>query len=407
MTTQDEVFSRERLAGYNPDLMAESVALVVGAGALGQNTAQNLALAGIGEIRIVDKDTFEQHNQTRSPAYPMGEEQTRYGMKKARAVAYKLRTMMTAPRAKMRFADAWIQELGDGAFKGVSVVLSCVDTPAGRAHLADKTRLLKLPLIEGGFEGADISLSSYPAVRDQEARTTPCWCCTHQEFVGAFSCDFYAAQAEKAGIIPAIQNAAAVLGGLQAEAAIQALHLKSAAPLHSRVFDFNIRTGNARALRLATDPLCPGVHRAFGDTPIGLTATGSSSVGELIEEISQHFTEPPMVELHYPFVWSSTCQSCDRLVSVRQPDWQWIMDARCSECKGLSANGKLAASINTPTVYSQLTAGCNEELLSTPCQDVGLPPLSIIEAIDEASTVKLFELSGTVDDIFQLGEDYD
>ena len=69
VTANTELFSRERLAGYDPELLARSVALIVGAGALGQNTAQNLALAGIGEIRIVDKDQFEPHNRTRSPAY--------------------------------------------------------------------------------------------------------------------------------------------------------------------------------------------------------------------------------------------------------------------------------------------------------------------------------------------------
>lgn len=40
-----KVFSRERLAGYDPELMSRSTVLIVGAGALGQNTALNLAVA--------------------------------------------------------------------------------------------------------------------------------------------------------------------------------------------------------------------------------------------------------------------------------------------------------------------------------------------------------------------------
>src|SRR6185312_10606331 len=127
MTTTSEIFSRERLAGYDPERLARAVALIVGAGALGQNTAQNLALAGTGEIRIVDKDQFEPHNRTRSPAYPLPEEVERFGLQKARAVAGKLRPMMTNSDPVMRFADNWIEELGDGAFKNASVVLSCVD----------------------------------------------------------------------------------------------------------------------------------------------------------------------------------------------------------------------------------------------------------------------------------------
>ena len=136
MSAKTEMFSRERLSGYDPECLSRSVALVVGAGALGQNAALNLALSGIGEMRIVDKDEFEPHNRTRSPAYPLRDDATRLGMRKARAVAGKLRPLMTNNEPVMRYADAWIEELGDGAFRDVSVVLSCVDRPSARAYLS-------------------------------------------------------------------------------------------------------------------------------------------------------------------------------------------------------------------------------------------------------------------------------
>ena len=50
----DATFSRELLAGYNPKLLAESTVLIVGVGALGQNLALNLALSGVGKLRIID-----------------------------------------------------------------------------------------------------------------------------------------------------------------------------------------------------------------------------------------------------------------------------------------------------------------------------------------------------------------
>jgi molybdopterin/thiamine biosynthesis adenylyltransferase len=184
----NERFSRERKAGYEPDCMVQSAALVAGAGAVGQNVVQNLALSGLGEIRIVDKDIFESHNRTRSPAYPSREEQGCWGMSKVRTVAHKLRRLMTAPHPTMRYAERWIQELGDGAFDGVSVILACVDTPRARAYLSDKARLHRIPLIEAGFEAADLSLSCYAAAHGDDARNAPCWRCAHQELAGAFSC---------------------------------------------------------------------------------------------------------------------------------------------------------------------------------------------------------------------------
>src|SRR5437870_3401583 len=118
LAVNNELFSRERLAGYDPQIMNATKVLIVGVGALGQNTAMNLALAGIGEIRIVDHDRFEDHNRTRSPLYPTAEEQAALGMSKAKVVAARLGRLMTAPGAVVRYADKCIQELGDGAFKG-------------------------------------------------------------------------------------------------------------------------------------------------------------------------------------------------------------------------------------------------------------------------------------------------
>src|ERR1044072_1122325 len=114
LESNNNTFSRERLAGYDPDQINNSTVLIVGAGALGQNTALDLALSGIGEIRIVDADRFEEHNRTRSPAFPLPEEQGTYGLNKAEVVSRKLRRLMTAPKPVMRFANKWIQELGDG-----------------------------------------------------------------------------------------------------------------------------------------------------------------------------------------------------------------------------------------------------------------------------------------------------
>lgn len=114
LEVKDKVFSRERLAGYDPKRMNDSKVLIAGAGALGQNTALNLALSGVGELRIVDRDLFEEHNRTRSPLFPLPEEQEIYGLDKASVVARKLGRLMTAPTPVIRWANQWIQELGDG-----------------------------------------------------------------------------------------------------------------------------------------------------------------------------------------------------------------------------------------------------------------------------------------------------
>src|SRR5215204_5874560 len=127
----EDIHSRAQAAGYEPERL-EAVVLLVGLGAAGQNTAQSLALSGIRELRVVDGDHFERHNQTRSPGYPFGRAAT-HPLPKAPAVAEWLKRCATHPHAEVRWANAWVEELGAGLFDGVDVVVSCVDSLRARA----------------------------------------------------------------------------------------------------------------------------------------------------------------------------------------------------------------------------------------------------------------------------------
>ena len=405
MSATSQLFSRELLAGYDPDRMAKSVALIVGAGALGQNVAQNLALSGIGEVRIVDKDMFEEHNRSRSPAYPMAKERDQFGMNKARLLAFKVKKLMTASRPVVRYAENWIEELGAGAFKDVSIVLACVDRPSARGFLSDQARLHGLPFIEGGFEAADITLSCYPAVTADDVATAPCWRCSHQEVeVGEsiFSCAYYARRAEEEGVIPAIQNAAAVLAGFQCEAAILALHAEQASPLQLRAFDLNIRTGQTRVVKLATDSLCPGVHHTLNAEPIKLPTTADASVESLLLEIGKHFPDEPTIELASPLIWSAPCRSCKSMVAVHAPDWVWRKNSLCRSCGGFFP-GPVEEIDDVPMVYCQLSLSSDPKLLTASCKQVGLGPLSLVEAAS-ATHCAVFELAGSIDELFKSGD---
>ncbi|MDX6574256.1 MAG: molybdopterin-synthase adenylyltransferase [Blastocatellia bacterium] len=414
----DKVFSRERLAGYDPERMSRSCVLVVGAGALGQNTAMNLALAGLGELRIVDKDIFEEHNRTRSPAYPLPDEVDRYGTDKAGAVARKLRRLMTAKHPSMYYANNWIQELGDGAFRGVSVVVSCVDSQLARAYLSDKTRQHGLPFIEGGFQAANIRLTCFPAARPEITKTLPCWRCSHPTVEGSFSCANYAQQAEALGVIPAIQNAAAVLGGLQAEAAIQAVHHEPTGSETARCFEFNVRTWKARTVELAKDPKCPGLHRLLDSQPIILQTTADDTVAELLVEMGEHLGTQACIWLpmktYSKYLSAMPCSNpkCRNIVAVRGPEWRWKMNPRCSDCDGPFLPMRDGAGVSSYAV-PELSLSSSPEVLEATCRTIGLAPLGLVAGAEAASTQAhfddapppaLFQLPGSLDELYQSGE---
>jgi len=398
-TVEATLFSRERLAGYDPHVLDRKTVLVVGAGALGEKTAINLALSGLAELRNVDHDLYELHNSTRSLCYPTPAEQQRLGMEKARIVAWRLTPLMRAARARVRFAVSYIQELGLGAFSDVDVVVSCVDNARARAYLADASRLLALPLIEAGFDGPDLSLSCYPAARGRKAADAPCWRCSHQELAGAFSCRFAAQQAEAQGVIPAIQAAAATLGGLQAEATIMALH--DQLPLANRVFDLNIRTGRSRLTKLATDPACPGIHRTMPGPHRRLTTGPGESVSRLLDELNQTLPQSVAIKLREPFVLRALCQECGQMVEAGEPAWKWAAGPLCSECGGHHIRSTTKATELVPEVFVDLDQTSPKEILETPCAAIGLAAQDLLEVADEKGRMVVLRMSGALSDLFE------
>ena len=70
-------FSREAAAGYDREVIKNVDIVLVGAGALGQFCAMCLALIGFPHVLIVDMDSFEESNITRSPFFKKGEMKAR------------------------------------------------------------------------------------------------------------------------------------------------------------------------------------------------------------------------------------------------------------------------------------------------------------------------------------------
>lgn len=64
-----EFFDRERLAGYDRDVLNNACVGLVGCGAGANNAAQCLALAGVHELRFIDFDHIEPSNFTRAPLF--------------------------------------------------------------------------------------------------------------------------------------------------------------------------------------------------------------------------------------------------------------------------------------------------------------------------------------------------
>ena len=365
-----DLHSRSRLAGYDPQTLQSARILVVGAGALGQNLLVNLALAGIGRLDIVDHDVFEDHNRTRSPCYPTPSEQAWTGLGKAKAVAHKILSMMTAVEPVVCYAAARIQDVGDEAIEQADVVCSAVDNAAARHYLADRCSLHGKLMVEGGFEGSRLNLSVFVPHPEQ-----PCYRCIVPSRTGVFSCDRYAMAAEAARIVPAIQTGAGALGALQAEQVIEALHGR-ASLVGKRMFG-DIRTLSFRVHTLSVDADCQGAHRAPArhvDVDLGPSAT----VAQLVELVRSRFGNG---QLRFPeqFVGRIPCSICKTLTEAMSPESRWELDPRCQPCGGPFPRSHTGAS---PYAYPYLRMHHPEEwepIAGMPLKALGLSHRSAIE----------------------------
>ncbi len=145
--------------------------LVVGAGALGNEVAKNLALSGFRNLTIVDMDRVEISNLNRCIFFTLEDaERKRY---KASVVARKI--MDLGLDMEVSYHNSKIQDLSEDFIASHDMVFGCVDNIETRLHLNAFCYFHKRPYIDGatsGFTGK---------VQVILAPETPCIECTMNE----------------------------------------------------------------------------------------------------------------------------------------------------------------------------------------------------------------------------------
>ncbi|MBB5955825.1 molybdopterin/thiamine biosynthesis adenylyltransferase [Saccharothrix tamanrassetensis] len=322
----DGIQSRSILAGYDPAVLGEGSVLIVGAGALGQNIAQSLALSGVGTLHLVDFDVFEAHNATRSPFFPTADEFERHSGLKAPQVAERCAAIATASRPDMRASATMIQRLGDRPIAAADVVISAVDSVTARAWLSERSRLHGKPMVEGGFAGSLFNFSTFSA-----ASGRVCYRCHNPFRESAASCTRYALAAEAENIVPAIQTAAAVLGGYMAEQCIGLLHGKL--PSDDVRYYGDIRRATVSKARLQVNPHCPGHHDNLPVLTQVDVRDWAGSAADLATAVANRVGRG-VIRLAEPFHITYSCTGCSRFCAVMATESAWLVDSRCVDCGG-------------------------------------------------------------------------
>jgi molybdopterin/thiamine biosynthesis adenylyltransferase len=265
-------FARARLiAGWDPGRLAAATAVVAGVGALGNEVAKNLALAGVGRLVLCDPDVVATTNLSRTVLFTPAD----VGTPKVHAAARTLRALAPDTVVVTRQADL-VSGVGLGELADAAVVLGCLDTVRARMQLLGRAALVDVALVDGGtgpWSGE---------VRLRLAPDEPCFACTltpHER--GRSDVPWSCADPPPTGPAAASIVSTALVASWMT---VAALRIVLGEPPEHRLLRIDARAGRTEPVRLRRDPACP-FHRPLGDAPTPVDVGHRDTVRDLLRAL--------------------------------------------------------------------------------------------------------------------------
>ena len=298
------------MPGWRQDLLKRATVILAGAGALGNSVAQILALAGVGNLLVVDHDNVETSNLSRTPLFRPAD----IGRSKAAVAAESLRGL--APEIVVEGREGKFEAaVGLGEIDAATLIISALDSRAARLSLASRCGLVEAPVIDGGTNawGGEVRL-----YLDRQGACYGCGLSARERAEADFPWSCAAVQAES----PSGANAATsgIVGAWMAHAAIQTL--LGLGSTGATAIAIDPLAGAARRINLVRDPQCPFHHPTGAVTRIA--PTSSSTVADLLAALP----EPGAPLLWRPVEADARCNACGR---VEEP-WRPARMRSCPSC---------------------------------------------------------------------------
>lgn len=132
-----------------------SSVLLAGAGAIGNEVAKNLAMLGVGQMLIVDRDTVELSNVSRMVFF----EQSDLGKNKAEVLAKNIHTKYPYVQTTAFRGD--LERLPLKFYLDSDAIICGLDNVVSRIFLTQICRKYSIPLVDGGITGLNGRIHVY------------------------------------------------------------------------------------------------------------------------------------------------------------------------------------------------------------------------------------------------------
>lgn len=246
-----ERFSRQiRFVPFGPEgqrNLASATAVIVGCGALGTVQAGLLARAGLGTLRLVDRDYVEESNLQRQLLYT--ESDARQSLPKAEAARRHLLEANSGVRIETHVSDL-NPENADDLLAGAGAILDGTDNFETRLLINDYSVRHGIPWIYGA------AVASYGIAMPVIPGESACFRCIYPQPPSGTQ-----PTCETAGVLGPVTS---LIGSIQAMEALKILSGRTAA-VRQKIFTADLWHGPVRETTMPPrDPDCPCcAHRDF------------------------------------------------------------------------------------------------------------------------------------------------
>ncbi len=184
--------------------LGDSFVVIIGCGALGTIIATTLVRAGVGKVRIIDRDFIEYHNLQRQVLFD--EDDIRKQLPKAVAAERHLRKVNSSVEIEGIVADVNYANI-ERFIRGSDLILDGLDNFETRYVINDASLKYRIPWIYGGaISSSGMTMNIIPG-------ETPCLRCLHPKVLGGgmvLTCDTAGVIGPAPFIIGSLQSAEAI-----------------------------------------------------------------------------------------------------------------------------------------------------------------------------------------------------
>lgn len=319
-TWGEDIFPK--LSWFKSDNLKQANVMVVGCGALGNEVIKNLTLFGVGHLVIVDFDTVETSNLTRSILFRESDAKDR--REKSIVAAEKVKEINSSINV-LPITGNICHDIGLGLLRRMNVVIGCLDNRWARYCLNRLCMRAGVPWVDGGIDGLEGTARVFSPGKN-------CYACNLgpealKDLSYRLSCSSVIRKNEEAKRVPTTPIIASIIGAVEAQEAVKLLHPEELnngelTSLCGKMFYYDGQHPVARIMDfIGYDDDCP-VHDTW--TPIRKCDISINwTIDKTLDYLSELFEckEPEIIFTDHCFVDYLITRKDEQKIPVMLPDF--------------------------------------------------------------------------------------